>query len=413
MPVPKDRPCDIQELERRAYYGCPVEVLYYGEYQGRCYLIDVNSMFPHVMRTKRTPRELYAHGFGANEYLDRFRYLGGHTAATVLVNATTRTYPVRFSDGVYHANGRFWTVLCGPELADAAKRGEVLDMGRWASYKLSHQFTKYVDYWHPLKSDDSGKYGKLRSAMAKRMLISLHGKLAQRKEHWKKCTRCESDPHWGRWRESHPETEEMTWYRSIAGESEYLSHETESDFAFPAISAWIAAYAREYMRDIVQAAGERQVLYVVADGAIVTEAGLRAIQTSQVWGTSGLGGIEVRSFANKCKIETVGNYQIGDITRHAGYTSPGFMADRIARVDGVRQRLTDVMQTGPALGLIHYGRVRTAFVGSRRGITGKLGWTRAPMVIADSDEYRQRQEGELPLQHFRNVDMEREPEKLA
>lgn len=400
MPIQKSRPREVQELERRCYYNVPVEVLYYGKYNKPCHLIDVNSMFPYVMRDSPVPRELHATGRGMRDYLDRFKVVLSHTCAVALVESHEQPYPIKLADGTYFATGRFWTTLPGPELERAARDGHLIDMDDWAVYRTAVMFADYVDYWHPLKTSARKQGRTLDEFIAKQMLVSLHGKLGQRKDHWMETPAMPDDPKWGRWREWCPAVGDVTDYRSIAGTVEYSTGSEEARYAFAAIPAWVTAYARQYMDYICSVAGPRNVLYRVADGAIVTQEGYRNVMSGEFPPADKPGGIVSKAYDTQCEVVAPGRYSVGHITRHAGFVDKAAMRDRVNIVEGVRQRLSDVMTTGPVVGLIHYARVRQYLVGNHRMLYEKGGWSKPPVVYADGEDAKKRARGTLPQKRY-------------
>lgn len=66
--------------------------------------------------------------------------------AEVVLDAHQPRYPCRIAGAVLHPTGRFKTVLAGPEILDAKRRGELVSIGRGYGYHLGRQMQDWATW---------------------------------------------------------------------------------------------------------------------------------------------------------------------------------------------------------------------------------------------------------------------------
>src|SRR3954452_11721228 len=68
--------------------------------------------------------------------------------AEVFLQTDRAIYPTRSENGIRYPAGRFWTYLCGVELADAVRNGNVRAIRRIAWYDTAIIFDAFVaEFW--------------------------------------------------------------------------------------------------------------------------------------------------------------------------------------------------------------------------------------------------------------------------
>lgn len=150
---------------RLAYYGGRVEVYRYGKVKGRLSYMDVNSMYPSVMR---------------GEYPDIWTLqLGGHhgiaKARVTVPDCPYPPLPFRNEDGkIFYPTGTWTAHYCTNELEYAESLGvKVKVIRRLGSDDLSTPFRSYVEDLYPRRRETRNETEK---AFLKLLLNSLYGK---------------------------------------------------------------------------------------------------------------------------------------------------------------------------------------------------------------------------------------------
>jgi hypothetical protein len=120
----------VRRLEREAYFGGRVECFELGKIQDGPFLyLDVNSMYPYVMRETAVPCRLidYSSGFSREDFQEVLNRFG--CVSRVVISTDQPIYPIRRNNKVIFPTGEFETVLCSPALREAVRRGHLLKIG--------------------------------------------------------------------------------------------------------------------------------------------------------------------------------------------------------------------------------------------------------------------------------------------
>jgi len=119
-------------LERAAYRGGRSEAFYVGPVpESPIYKLDINSMYPYVMRKHSYPVQLCGHEITDNGYL----------LSHLIRRYARNVYPV----------GEFETTLTTPELRYAIQHSHLLDLREIAWYRTAPIFSEYVEFFYALK----------------------------------------------------------------------------------------------------------------------------------------------------------------------------------------------------------------------------------------------------------------------
>lgn len=269
------------DLERLAYFGGRMQCYFVGKVRGRIYHLDVNSLYPYVMREFSYPRRFVSYERDvSNERLDAMAACYG-VAANVLIESRHETFPVRIDRKQYHCTGRFWTALSGPELQRAIRHGVIVRTDTVQRYSLAPLFRDWVDYWYSRKviASEKGKAGAADLEFAKLLLNSLSGKFAQRGRHWKDISGKIPMRRWGGWVEYNNTEKRYDRWRGVGGNSQILADSKEPVHAFPLISAYITAYGREHMLQAINACPPGSVYYMATDSLICDHDAYKALES--------------------------------------------------------------------------------------------------------------------------------------
>ncbi len=260
------------DLERLAYRGGRTECFYLGELSnGPYHVLDVNSLYPYVMREHSYPvkYQAFKHKISPQEL---FRSLRTRSAvATVTLKTDEPIYGVR-RDRLLFPTGRITVTLCTPELYYALERDQIESVGDCVLYDHAPIFTKYVDKFYQLRNRFRAKGDKLYEHFIKLLLNSLYGKFGQRCDVWNKIG---VDPSAIAHEEICYDYETRKRYkvRYLLGSVYESRAKTESYNSFPAIAAHVTAYARMFLWEIMGQAGLGHYFYCDTDSLLVDATG--------------------------------------------------------------------------------------------------------------------------------------------
>ena len=260
------------DLERESYRGGRVECFRLGELNSETYyILDVNSLYPFVMRNNLFPYKYYYTTFNVSiETLSSL--LESHSViANVFISTEIPAYAVKRERTIFPI-GKFWTVLTTPELKFALDNNHILKIGRIVIYYSSDLFKSYVDKFYSLRQDFKSAGVAEYEQICKLLLNSLYGKFGQKADIWKKIGDCPDEP----------DRVEVCFKRGynkpyklryLLGEIFESTGTVESFNSFPAISSEVTAYARMYLFKLLNIARFSNCFYCDTDSIIVNEAG--------------------------------------------------------------------------------------------------------------------------------------------
>jgi len=296
------------ELERASYKGGRVECFYLGDLNdGSYYMLDVNSLYPFVMRNNRYPVKYIKIERKVSRYSLR-EYLKTKSAiAKVLIETNEPVYAIKRARTIFPI-GTFWTTLCTPELKYAFKHNHIKQVDTCVVYEQENIFKSYVDKFYALRMDFKSAGIAEYVELCKKFLNTLYGKFGQRGEDWVKIGECPDEP--DRAEEIfYPKENKRGMLRYLLGEIFELKGHGETFDSFPAIPAHVTAYARLYLYELMQQAGQGNYFYCDTDSLIVNEAGLCNLQNklSKLL----LGGLKTEKKTASVQLRGLKDYSFG------------------------------------------------------------------------------------------------------
>lgn len=325
-------------LERDALFGGRCECFRIGRVAGNVHLFDIRSMYPYLCSVLSVPVRLCR--TVERPTMDELRLLDPalFCIAEVAIETDEPNYPVRNGDAVVYPAGRFWTTICGVELAHAMQAGHVRGVRRIAIYESESAIKRYAEALYTLRRLYDSRCDMVQSAYIKRLMNSVVGKFAQTDRRWMDCPNGESAFEWGEWWGAGPEGDSVRW-RSLAG---YVQREEKGGWshgAVPAITVCITSAGRARLRETMDAARRENVVYCDTDAIIVNDFGSELL-TLAGWIRPGEWGyLQHVESADGCTIYGDKKYTIGKRSRYSGAsTRPS--EGRPGRLDGSSQSAT-------------------------------------------------------------------------
>lgn len=259
-------------LSRTAYLGGRNECFQLGPIAARVHCVDINSMYPAVMRGRLYPTRLI--GFDATRpqaTFIKFRATCA-TVGKVLLRTEEGMYPRIIADRLCFPVGTFWAHLAGPELMYAFEHGQVVKFESLAVYHQSELFTEFVDYFYQMRLAAKAAGNSLLTFFYKILMNSLYGKFGQRGRVWEEGGTARDDTSRA-WVEYDVTTGVLHRYRQLAGLLQVKSDAGEAAESMPAIAAYVTSYARMELNRLIRVAEARNCYYCDTDSLFVNDDG--------------------------------------------------------------------------------------------------------------------------------------------
>lgn len=308
----------VKKMERASYFGGDVRMFYSGHYEGELFQVDVNGMYPYVMKRYTYPVKLLDWNQDGQQSLTLPVSSGDYCIAEVDLDC--RKVPNHIKDGKsnVYCLGRFRTTLAGPELRAAIERDDVLCVRNWACYDLAPIFVDYVDDFFALRHKYRADGNAVFELLCKLMLNSLYGKFGQQSYKWKQIECEEILAEWSTWPVHDLVNNRFLLRRAIGPYVFESSERGEHPQSFVAIAAYVTAYAREYMRWIRDICGEQQVFYQGSDSLVITPYALDKLDANGLLHPTQLGKMKIINSCSESWFRGPNNYQLGDDETIAG-----------------------------------------------------------------------------------------------
>lgn len=313
-----DRAGDTKDLERNSYYGGRILVGKVGEVAGPIYKMDSRSFYGFIMGKYEYPVKHvrhydWLHPAQLANYLEKWA-----GTALVRVKSDTDEYPVRTLSGTLYAVGHYWTTICGPELKRASDAGHIQQCLECCFYETATIFKEWSSKLWDLRISLESLGKKAEASLIKRLIVSLYGKWAQMSPTWELCPSMSAPEPWHEWYDLNIDSGECTECKSV-GWTPYVRigvrHKART---FPAISAFIASYGREYMRWVMSLLPKESMYYSAVDSIITNAAGFDSMFRAGIVGEGHIGGFKLEEFADRLIVYGPQHYRIGNRVVLAG-----------------------------------------------------------------------------------------------
>jgi DNA polymerase elongation subunit (family B) len=266
------------ELERQAYKGGMVRALQVGyRSDGPFYKLDVNSMYPYVMRENRYPTKLLSVVDNPSlEYLAKVLKVCC-VIADCTVHPKSDYFPTRLKTTNIYPAYEYRDVFTTPELQRLLEEGSIIQIHHMAIYSDRSIFRDYVEYFYNKRKEAKAKGNLPYVQICKMFLNGLYGKFGSRNCSYRRAPEFDYlNPHTEVIRLNPGEPLRHVLF--LEGKC-YLEERGEESYnAFPAIAAHVTAYARMYLAKLIDRARRENVLYCDTDSLIVTRDGYDRLQ---------------------------------------------------------------------------------------------------------------------------------------
>lgn len=309
---------DARILEDRCYLGGRVQELYHGMYNGKVYLLDIQSLYPHLGTIKKFPTSLQDTQTSPSKGTIEQWLDSGIVFAHCHVESDLPAYPYKTMEGLTFPKGSYNAYLCADEFSDAWKTGCIRNVYKAQHYSADFILKPYSDFMLSLRTKYKGSSDRLTEFMAKCITNGLWGKFGQCGNVWMYDDKEQADRPYGGYYKFDCERMKKYQYRIIDWNVSKLEYAPFSDNTFIPISACMNAYSRHYIWRHMLQAGLNNVLYTCVDGLIVTQEGMDRLAWLIAPNPYIYGMYKVSEIGDSCCISGYGKYTIGNKVAYQG-----------------------------------------------------------------------------------------------
>lgn len=266
--------CNMKALSlaRESLHGGRTEAFRLGRIDGPIHVLDVNSMYPFVMRDNEYPTALKMHARIVSIKELRKWLAEWCVIARVRLETKRPRYAITQAGKVIFPIGRIETCLTTPDLIDALEHDEIRSILESSVYAHAPIFSRFVTELYTERQKAAAAGNTTQVWLLKILMNSLYGKFAQRGDVWETVAATESTDI-RIWKEVDADTGIIRSYRQFAGVVQEKSGERESLESHPAIAAHVTAYARTQLWNLMMTAENQNVFYCDTDSLFVNGSG--------------------------------------------------------------------------------------------------------------------------------------------
>jgi len=299
------------DLERSGYFGGRTECFYIGKINRRMtYALDINSMYPFVMKSEVYPHMLRKYRGSCPMRLVPNLLKKYAVVASCRIDTDEPVYAAKVNGKTMFPIGRFTTTLCTGTLAYGLERGHIKRINRIAVYDKADIFSKWVEAIYQMRLDYAAKKNDTFVYLTKTLLNALYGKFGQRGDEVLEEKQMDDilfeserilDLPTGHWL---MKIRLGNFYKLVRLKCK------EGFNSFPAISAHVTDYARLYLWQMIKAAGRENVYYTDTDSLYCNKVGYERLKP--FIDKTELGKLKLEKQASRFYIKGCKDYVFGD-----------------------------------------------------------------------------------------------------
>lgn len=278
---------DILEIEKNSYRGGRCEVFKMGKFDDITCL-DINSMYPYVMKTKDYPTKLISSEILMNVPLtDIERVISAGTFILAECSLDMKKPVIACKrDKLLFPIGKIKQTITSPEIEYILNNpdcGRIVSFDKVVYYYKANIFSEYVDFFYALRQSSDNLAIK---QMSKLLLNGLYGKFGQ---HNSTIPELVTDPIIKKvYLEFMAENDTLEVIDDIAakyvklGSDLYYITRKDGEFArdsIPIIASAVTSFARMMLWELMQKAGMDNVIYCDTDSLFVNNDGLANLKS--------------------------------------------------------------------------------------------------------------------------------------
>jgi len=304
------------KLERKSYFGGRNECFYIGTIKNEnIYQLDVNSMYPYVMRENKFPTKLIKKESNIDikkldEYLKKYCLIG-----VFKLSVKEPVFPYVLNDRTCFPIGEGIFFLSTPEIKYAYENEYIKRIFKLLIYEEAPIFQDFVEFFYNERLKCKNNNDVVFSNLHKLILNSLYGKFGQRGNEWQLVEFAEDFKF--KYIESLKSINNKRFaWRQIGNRIEQRVERGESYNSFVAIASHVTAYARIYLWSLIKKAGLENVYYVDTDSLFTNQVGYMNLR--EFINPNKLGFLKLEGVEDYFEIRGLKDYTFGMITKIKG-----------------------------------------------------------------------------------------------
>lgn len=267
--------------DRKAIYGGRRGTWRYGRISGGPFVeLDFAGAYPAV--AAHYPLPVRRGAWFESMDIDNWRVTSRRWGiiAEVEIESDAGLWPLKWGGQTWYPTGRFKTTLAGADIWKAAELGALRSIGRGQMHQLGYGMANWAEWCLDTQNNVSGDVPAMAQVAAKNWGRAVIGKWAARAH-----DKIELGPSpiagWGYEEGFDHESQSRGGMVDIAGQRWWVAASGESDNSYPAILAFVEAYVRQELGDVIGSVGPGAIVSCDTDGLIID---------SRRIGTAGSGG---------------------------------------------------------------------------------------------------------------------------
>lgn len=362
------------KLERASYHGGRVDCFFIGEYRaGNVYSLDINSMYPFVMKQPVPTKLLRYYGrtnlthFNTNR--QRYAYVAEATLEIV-----RPCLPVQIEGKqLLFPTGKVRGVFTKPELEYACGYGTLLAVHRAAYYDQAPIFSGFIDHFYAARREFTGAGNPAFAYLSKLLMNSLYGKFGQKQTAFERIGFSATIPD-AVYKTAFDSSGRSCKVRILDGVIEREMQTTEAYNSFPAIASYVTGMARVYLDSLIEKAGRKNVLYCDTDSLFVTQEGYDRL--SEDINNTEIGKLKLEGVEPSMTIYAPKNYSFGSKRVQKGIRSNAVLLEDGRYMQDQFMSFSSGIRTSNLDGVIVTKIVKSAVGHYDKGVISALGWVR-------------------------------------
>jgi hypothetical protein len=307
---------DALKLELDSYRGGLCDIFRRGEFTGKYYKLDVNSMYPFVMKNNIYPVKLLGviNDFPTNK-LDKINNDVVWIARCDL-NISKAVIPLRYKHKLCLVKGNITATITSVEYQQFKEYINIDKIHTIALYEAKPIFADYIEYFYTKRLDAKQRGDVTNATFYKLLLNSLYGKFGQTVRERELVDIKTLDTILSNEESDNDDGISISTISKVGDKYLVLKQHKLSRDSFPAIASLVTAYARCYLMKLILQAGEDNVYYCDTDSLIVNESGYNNLK--EYINANELGKLKLEDEAEEIEIVAPKWYNMGDKTVHKG-----------------------------------------------------------------------------------------------
>ena len=299
---------DILDLEQESYRGGRSEAFKLGKFK-EIYKLDVNSMYPFVMRENIYPIKPVFSTLLKNVNINMLQKAILNNKF-ILAECNIKLYePIigcKRNKKLIFPIGNIKQAITNPEIKyilENPNSGTIISINKYIEYDAANIFKTYVDFFYKIKTESKNNAIK---TMAKLFLNSCYGKFGQRTGSTQTLITdinlIKEITSYMKFSNTLEHREPGHKYLNLGGFIYDIGKRTTlSKNSIPIIASAVTSYSRILLYNLINIANKNNVLYCDTDSLFVNKKGYNNLKKSNKIDTKKLG---------KLKLEEIGNCQI-------------------------------------------------------------------------------------------------------